>query len=102
MYEEYYITLPGGFALPLAVCVDTYRNYEIIPAVTSPEDGEAALDSFVRDYLQRQMVAGQILLKKLRFSELDGLYRLEGECLCREMIGRQRREQIGELHGKNS
>ena len=102
MYEEYYITLPGGFKLPLAVCVDTYHIYDMIPGVYGPEESREALAQFARRYLLRQMVAGQILLTDLRFTEDSGLFRLEGNCLCAEMIGRRKQEQIGEIHGKDS
>lgn len=102
MYSEYYITLPGGFALPMAVCVDTYHAYEIIPNRYTPQEAEETLRRFAEKYLHQQMVAGQILLTDLRFSEEEGIYLLEGDCLCTEMIGRRQQERIGETHGKNS
>ena len=102
MYEEYYITLPGGFSLPLAVCVDTYHAYEIIPMRVTGEEAEVRLLSFARQYSLQQMVAGQILLSDTAVFEDAGLYRLEGDWLCTEMIGKVRKEQIGELHGKDS
>ena len=102
MYEEYYITLPGGYRLPVAVCVDTYRAYRTAPSACDPEAAEEALRQFARQYTLRQMAAGQLLRESLAFSDESGVHRLDGDFVCTEMIGRQKREQIGELHGKDS
>ncbi len=101
MYEEYVLTLPGGFQLPLALCVETYIAYNTQPLDVPQEDAEAALQGFAERYLSGQMVAGEILDSVQRFSPEDGLYRLKGDYVCREMISRVRREEIGDRNGEN-
>ena len=102
MYEEYYISAPGGFRLPLALCVDRYREYAPEPGNISPEGATVLLGKFSEDCLLSQTVAGQILEKQEKISRSDGLYRLEGSYVCREFIGRERREQIGVTNGKRN
>ena len=96
MYEEYYITLPGGFRLPFGWAVETYTDYETASAEIPQPEAQATLLGFAEAYLLQQMVAGRILEKEETVSLLDGVYLLEGEYVCTEMIGRVQREQIGE------
>ncbi|MDO5399870.1 MAG: sporulation protein YqfD [Eubacteriales bacterium] len=98
MYREFYITLPGGFRLPIALCVEEYTCWSVEEARADRTRAEAALDSFGASYLRSQMISGQILQKQQRFSEAEGLYRLEGTYDCTEMIGRA--QKIGETNGK--
>ena len=102
MYKEYYITLPGGFQLPFAVCVETYVFCDTQTADISQTNAEAGLTAFADRYLIQNMVAGEVR-KKLEAVDLeDGLYRLTGRYICTEMIGREQREQIGDTNGKDS
>ena len=102
MYEEYFVSLPGGFQLPIAVCVDRYVCYELQETVISETDAQKQLQSFSESYLLRQMVAGQILQKQHALSFSDGLYKLKSNYVCTEMIGREHREQIGVINGKGN
>jgi len=102
MYEEYYVSLPGGFQLPVAVCIDQYTDYELREAKVSREDAKQQLQKFSDGYLTRQMIAGQFLQTQHDFSCSDGLYKLESSYICTEMIGREQREQIGVFNGKRN
>ena len=102
MYEEYYISLPGGFQLPLAVCVDTYRAYELQDAAVSEEDAFIQLQQFSDHYLCKQMVAGQIIQSRQVLSTSDQLHWLESSYICTEMIGKECREEIGDINGKRN
>ena len=102
MYEEYYVSLPGGFQLPLAIGVDQYREYEIQEVLASEEEAMEQLQIFSDRYLTDQLVAGQILGKQQDFSCDLGLYQLGSSYTCTEMIGRERREEIGEINGKRN
>ena len=102
MYEEYYITLPGGFQLPLAFCVDSYYLCETDIGELPEEDAEIALKAFTHTYLSQHMVAGKILSGVQCVEADEGRYRLKGEYACVEMIGISRQEQIGDTNGKNS
>ena len=95
MYEEYYITLPGGFQLPIGL--ETVSNTH--PAVTEstrmPEDYTSGiLREFSDKYLKRNMIAGEILRSDYGWEFRDGAVWLHGEYICREMIGRVRIEEI--------
>ncbi len=99
MYAEYYVTLPGGFRLPVALAVEEYTLCQVEASIW--EEVQSHLQKFAPGYVQSQMVAGSILSRDEALSESDGIYRLEGEYVCTEMIGRVQREQIGEYHGED-
>ncbi len=99
MYKEYYITLPGGFVLPVALVKETIVTYKTETAVLSPEDVQRAMEDFAGDYLVDQMIAGTVDAQQFIFLEEGDCLRLEGAFLCTEMIGRQRVEEIGDIHG---
>ena len=102
MYEEYYITLPGGFRLPVALCVETYTVCQTSTAELSEEAVKADLKAFALDHLSRSMVAGKILGGTQRVTMEDGCCTLTGDYICEEMIGTVRQEQIGDTNGENS
>ena len=102
MYEEYYVSLPGGFQLPVAISIDQYREYALEEIMVSEEVAMEQLQSFSDRYLVGQMVAGQIIRKQQDFSCDQGLYQLDSSYICTEMIGRERREEIGEINGKRN
>lgn len=102
IYEEYYATLPGGFQLPFALCVETLTVYNIAPEARARLDAVAVMTEFADSYLSQQMVAGRIRNRsEVIFPEAE-IYSLDGDYSCTEMIGRVRREQIGDKNGKNS
>ena len=99
MYVENYVMLPGGFQLPLGVAVETRVFYDCNDASLAEADLAPLLSRFAAGYLTEQMLAGQILSYKEALSRRDGALCLSGEYSCREMIGRERGEEI--VHGKN-
>lgn len=94
MYEEDYLTLPGGFRLPIAIVTETYICYEESTSISTAEQVRDDLALFAGAYLRRQMVAGKIVTKEESFSNENGVFRLFGEYGCVEMIGRERSEEI--------
>ena len=42
------------------------------------------------------MIAGQVISREEMLASGSGVYKLAGEYVCTEMIGREQREQIGE------
>lgn len=101
MYMEYYVTLPGGFQLPLALCVEEFTSYETREAELSQSVAEEALTEYADSYLLQQMVAGEIQSRQQTVCLDGGIYRLKGSYVCVEMIGRIQREQIGDTNGKD-
>ncbi len=92
MYKEYYITLPGGFQLPVALAVERHICYDTETFERAVEEVESALISFSRDYTQAQMVSGTIMDSEAFFAGGKGICKLEADYLCVEMIGRRRQE----------
>lgn len=98
MYKEYHFTLPGGFRLPVALCVDTFQYGAL-------EEGESqcpALETFAHRYLITQMVAGQIHSGTQSVLRSGDVFRLSGSYVCTEAIGIVKPEQIGEANGKTN
>ena len=102
MYTEYFVSLPGGFRLPVAVCVDRFRDYKLQESVIPEQEARQRLRKFSETYLLQQMVAGQLRCRQQILSCTDGLYRLDSSFICTEMIGKERREQIGVINGKGN
>jgi len=100
MYKEYYITLPGGFQLPICVGVETLTHWETVSDRCLPEEAEEMMGDFTRKSVQAQMVAGRILQENMTFSYGEEQCVLDGRFLCSEMIGRVITEEIGETNGK--
>jgi len=94
MYIEYYMTLPGGFLLPLSLVVEQWTIYDSVPVSVSSDLAREQVEVFAKDYLLSQMVSGQVL-KSIKNEQIDGdIFLMQGRYLCREMIGRVRSEEI--------
>ena len=102
IYEEYYVSLPGGYQLPIGISIDRYSDYELLETKLSQIDAQSLLQNFSEHYTIQQMVAGQILQKRNQLMSLDDLYQLESSYICREMIGKEQREEIGDINGKRN
>ena len=96
MYEEYYITLPGGFRLPAALAVERYDAWDLTPREIPQQEAEALLSDFAEAQLMECMVAGRIISRETSVTGEDGLWVLTGEYRCVELIGIRQRLQIGE------
>ena len=91
MYAENYLTLPGGFQLPIAFVTETWLCYD---EAVSAEGTIPDLSGAAQKYLRSQMVAGKILSKVETTTQNEGVVRLYGEYACVEMIGQERNEEI--------
>jgi hypothetical protein len=87
MYSENYMTLPGGFRLPVALAVE--ERIFCHTGQSAQKDYSQTLMDFAQRYLQSQMTAGQILRRE---EQIDGC-QLEGQYACLEMIGQVRYEE---------
>ena len=96
MYEEYYITLPGGFRLPAALAVERYDAWDLSPREIPQAEAEALLSDFAEAQLMECMIAGRITSPETSISGESGLWILAGEYRCVELIGIRQRLQIGE------
>ena len=98
MYRQYDLTLPGGFRLPIALCVDTYQSYDLVAG----ESEVSSLEAFARNYLTSKMVSGQILSSTEKIQRSGDKLLYKGRYVCTESIGKVRQEQIGESNGKTN
>ena len=96
MYEEYYITLPGGFRLPAALAVEWYDDWDLTPREIPQAEAEALLMGTAEAQLMECMIAGRIISRETSVTGKDGLWVLAGEYRCVELIGIRQRLQIGE------
>ena len=97
MYEEYYITLPGEFILPLALAVETYTFWE----TAEERFSELPMSEFAWNTLSGKMIAGEILDARESSRMEEGVQHFSGTYVCREMIGREKQEQMGEYYVEN-
>ena len=88
MYEEDYWTLPGGFRLPVSVIRITCLYYET--DVKEQDDVSAWLPQYARQFLMKQMIAGEILDEALSWHTF---YEMTGTYACHEMIGQVKSEE---------
>lgn len=102
IYEESYVTLPGGFSLPIAFCLETFTVSHLETEGISQQDARDLLYQASQRYLLQQMIAGSILSQEQTCLLSHGAYRSHIRCICTEMIGREQPVQIGETNGKNN
>ena len=100
MYAEYYITLPGGFRLPVCLAVETLTHRQFSPELLPPESLEQEMKRESRNAVLDNTVAGTILREEHILSETEASYVLRSRFLCEEMIGRVITEEIGDTNGK--
>ena len=101
MYERKYLTLPGGFKLPVSL-IKEQRIYYENDLNTAEQNDFAWMYDVCENYVNSQMVAGQILQKNQAVSINDELCCLQGKYECLEMIGRVQKEEILNNHGEDS
>lgn len=98
MYERKYLTLPGGFQLPVVLVTEYWSQSS--SSNTTVKEAQVLSDT-ARRYLTSEMVAGQILDPQENVSVEDGILILRGQYACLEMIGQLREEEIVKPNGTN-
>lgn len=91
IYEQIYLTLPGGYQLPIALCREQWYDYDVETVCLT--DTELRLSEFAARYLPQQMVSGSIGSTKELFFVEDGYTILRGSYGCYEMIAITRSEE---------
>ncbi len=100
MYSQSYVTLPGGFALPLIWVKETWYYADVQSITLSEETAESQLSAFAVQYLQAQMIAGRTMNAWEIFRSEEGARILQGTYACLEMIAQRRNEEIVKSDGK--
>ena len=93
IYEEKYMTLPGGFVLPVSVVTETVYEYPLTDYSLSKESAQEQLIRFADWYLPNLMVAGHILDRMETFVADGNTFCLKGYYACSEMIGQVQIEE---------
>ena len=99
MYQEYPLTLPGGFTLPAALAVEETVTYDLTAEEVPPELAGSHLTELTWQRLRASMAAGSVLNRTEAVTREGALYRLTGTYGCLESIGAVQWEQIGETNG---
>ncbi len=100
MYSERYVTLPGGFQLPIRLVTEVWTSYECSQQETDSEQAESILKQFTDRYLPSVMIAGRVLQSAERITMENDAYILLGNYACLEMIGLEKNEEIITPNGK--
>ena len=100
MYETKYITLPGGFCLPVGIVIEQVQEY-----ISNAETNDAVNNfHWMRDYSEKYLldhiVAGQIVSSDSSLNISRGCVTLQGNYVCIEMIGQVKYEEIIHYNGK--
>ena len=95
MYEEQYLTLPGGMCLPIAWIREKYFLYDPGDIIKSSEDVQGNVQYAAECYLQSQMIAGNVEKKQASFERLENCFYLYTRYFCTEMIGMPVSEEFG-------
>ncbi len=99
IYSESWLTLPGGFSLPVALVTESWTSYQNEDVNCSEEMSQQLLQQFSKTYLQQQMIAGTVLSREEVLDASDGVYTLRGKYACTEMIGKVQKEEIIKPNG---
>lgn len=94
MYSQKYLTLPGGFQLPVCLVTETILCYDTDISIAADAEDYAWMGRYTQKYLERQMVAGTILQANEALSLEPGLCSFSGQYSCLEVIGQVKNEEI--------
>lgn len=101
MYSEDYLTLPGGYKLPICVIKVQYTVHDADHEKADIENFDWAKE-YALTYLYADMLAGEILGESLQVELQNGAYILHGEYACHEMIGQVKHEEITEQYAEDN
>lgn len=101
MYEVKECVLPGGFALPILLVKEYIIEYAIEPVVV-PSTDLGWLSDYIEDYLENDLIAGNILSSQISTEQTDDTFSIYGTYDCKEMIADYECKGILEEDGENS
>lgn len=99
---EYSLSLPGGFITPLAIRIDTIVPYELLQTQMPEADALSAMTQYCQSYLSSELIAGKIEAENNQLLSNAESYELQSVYHCREMIGRIRPYEIGDVYEQNN
>lgn len=94
MYEQRYMTLPGGFQLPILIVTETVYYYQTDIGCLDETQAQRILSETLRELVSREMIAGAILSCQETIDGSDEVWKLYCSYCCEEMIGKESKEEI--------
>lgn len=94
MYEKNYLTLPGGFVLPVGIEKETLIFYDTEDKIALDEEAYSIGSCLGTAYLMDNMVAGEIISSSYAGLNEGTVCTLSCRYSCREMIGKVLHEEI--------
>lgn len=88
MVERRPLTLPGGYALPVALVWETFTPYTVQETALSASAAQMLLEEDAASTTRAGMVAGEILSRDMTLTSHNGAYHLTWVLGCREMIAK--------------
>lgn len=92
MYSREYLSLPGGFQLPIALIKEECYLYEMA-TVVADDRSFAFIEDQTASYIRGSMLAGQIMHKQGIIHFSDDLAYYSASYSCREQIGISKNEE---------
>jgi sporulation protein YqfD len=93
----WYVTLPGGFVLPIGIIRETYTTCR----QGAQRFQDDCFSAYAQSYILSQMAEGEILSFSEQIEEREDALILQGQYVCRESLGISRTEENFEEYGKN-
>ena len=100
MYTTKYITLPGGFCLPIGIVIEQVQDYAFCEEINDEVNDFQWMRDCSEKYLLDHIIAGQIVSSDINLNVNSGCIILQGNYVCLEMIGQVRYEEIIHYNGK--
>lgn len=94
MTETKQLTLPGGLSLPVALIVETVREYTPQRKTVSQQHASEMMRHTAESGIREEMIAGKIVRTEATEETSDGIYTLLVQVECEEMIARPIRAEI--------
>lgn len=102
IYEKAFLTLPGGFQLPVSLIKETVLSYSVETAHPMDDSEFDWMFKSAEAYLEGDMIAGEIMRKNVFRKQSDDIFSLTANYVCKEAIGQARIEEIGENNGQRN
>lgn len=101
IYKQKYVTLPGGFKLPIAICIDAFYSSELNNLPVDPDNSVSLLHSESDQYLLDHIIAGKVDTCESIFAMDSSTFSLNNHYYCTQMIGKTHWEKADDLYGEN-
>lgn len=90
IYEEKYVSLPGGFILPIGIAIQTQIYYSLDSESMEPS---TQIMNYISQYILQQTISGHITTSRHVMLEREEYFQYQGIYHCFEMIGITRTEE---------